>query len=141
MTSNSSTVSQDLAVRLLGDEGHALPLTATLHYDAADPLAVTALFDDGGKKPVRWVFSRALLVTGMDRLTGNGDVVIWPTFDDDGERAIHIQLRSPHGDALLEAPADALETFLSSTSRLVPPGTEHEAIDLDALVHALLSET
>lgn len=140
MTSKSSTVSQDLAVRLLGSEGHVRSLTATLHYDAADPLAVTALFDDGRKKPVRWVFSRALLVTGMDRLTGDGDVVIWPTIDDDGEPAIRIRLRSPHGDALLEAPAEALEHFLSSTSRLVPPGTEHLAIDLDALVHALLTE-
>src|SRR5690606_17153503 len=118
---NSSTVSQDLPVRLLGTDGHVLSLTATLHYDAADPLAVTALFDDGGDKPVRWVFSRALLVTGLDRLTGNGDVVIWPTRDDDGEPAIHVRLRSPHGDALLEAPADAVERFLSSTARLVPP--------------------
>src|SRR5690606_5882618 len=120
---------------------HVLSLTATLHYDAADPLAVTALFDDGGDKPVRWVFSRALLVTGLDRLTGNGDVVIWPPRADDGEPAIHVRLRPPHGDALLEAPADAVERFLSSTARLVPPGTEHQAIDLDALVHALLTET
>lgn len=140
MTNDSSTVSQDLAVHLLGGDGHVLSLNATLHYDAADPLAVTALFDNGGEEPVRWVFSRALLVTGMDRLTGNGDVVIWPTRDDNGEPVIHIQLRSPHGDALLEAPAEALEEFLSSTSRLVPPGTEHRALDLDALVRALLTE-
>lgn len=137
----SSTVSYDLAVHLLSSDGHVLPLKATLHYDAADPLAVAALFDDGGHEPIRWVFARDLLASAMDELTGDGDVIIWPTQDAEGEPVVHIRLRSPHGDALLEASADELERFLIHTWRVVAPGTEHEHLNLDGHIAELLDES
>jgi hypothetical protein len=136
-----TTVSYDLALHLLSTDGHVLPLTAVLHYDASDPLAVTALFNDGGDEPIRWVFARDLLEAGLDYEAGEGDVLIWPTRDVQGLPAVHIRLRSPHGDALLEASADELERFLHATHRLVPPGTEHRHMDLESAISALLADT
>jgi hypothetical protein len=136
-----TTVSYDLALHLLSADGRVLPLTAILHYDASDPLAVTVLFNDGGDEPVRWVFARDLLEAGLDQSAGEGDVLIWPTRDGEGCQAIHIRLRSPHGDALLEASADELERFLHATHRLVSPGTEHRHLDLESAITALLADT
>lgn len=136
-----TTVSYDLALQLLSADGHVLPLTASLHYDASDPLAVTALFNDGGDEPVRWVFARDLLESGLDQSAGEGDVLIWPTRDAEGRPAIQLRLRSPHGDALLEACADELERFLAATHRLVPPGSERRHLDVEGVVAALLTDT
>jgi hypothetical protein len=135
-----STVSYRLALHLLSTEGDVLPLNAELHYSAEDPLAVEAHFDDGSPDPVRWVFARDLLATGMKELTGDGDVVIWPTVGADGEAAVQMRLNSPHGDALLEASASELDEFLAATWRLVPPGTEHRYMDVEDVITALLGE-
>jgi Streptomyces sporulation and cell division protein, SsgA len=135
------TVSYPLALSLLGADGAELPLAAELRFSTSDPLAVEALFDDGSDEPVRWVFARDLLSAGLDRRAGDGDVVVWPTNDVDGTRVVHLRLRSPHGDALLEASADAIQSFLVATWRLVPPGAEHEHLDLDGVVDALLGDS
>ena len=58
--------------------------------------------------------------------------MIWPTQDAQARPAVRLRLRSPSGDALLEAPADAVAEFLAATTRLVPPGTEHQHFDIDA---------
>lgn len=135
-----STVSHHLALHLLSSDGHMLPLAVELSYDAADPLAVTALFDDGGDHRVRWVFARDLLEAGLDQRSGIGDVVVWPTHDADGRPAVHLRLCSPHGDALLEASSDEVERFLAATWLLVPPGTENLHLDIDNALRALLPE-
>ena len=135
---DGTTVSHPLALSLLSADGVELLLAAELRFTASDPLAVEALFDAGGDEPVRWVFSRDLLSSGLDHRIGEGDVVVWPTNDVDGIRVVHIRLRSPHGDALLEASADAIQAFLVATWRLVPPGTEHKHLDVDGALEALL---
>lgn len=135
-----ATVSYKLALHLLSTEGDVLPLNAELHYAAEDPLAVEAYFDDGSSNPVRWVFARELLAAGMKELTGDGDVVIWPTIDAEGEVAVQMRLNSPHGDALLEASAAELDEFLAATWRMVPPGTEHRHMDVDDVITALLGD-
>jgi Streptomyces sporulation and cell division protein, SsgA len=135
------TVSYPLALSLLSADGAELLLAAELRYAVHDPLAVEALFDDGSDDPVRWVFARDLLSSGLDRRAGDGDVVVWPTNDTDGIRVVHIRLRSPHGDALLEASADAIQAFLIATWQLVPPGSEHEHLDVDGVLDALLGES
>ncbi|MGH8777162.1 MAG: SsgA family sporulation/cell division regulator [Jiangellaceae bacterium] len=138
---NPSTVSYHLALHLLGSDGPVLPLEAEMRYSAADPLAVEALLDDGSPEPIRWVFARDLLASGLGQRSGDGDVVIWPTHDADGHPAVHLRLRSPEGDALLEGSADALAEFLAATWRLVPQGTEQEHLDVDAVLEALLGES
>ena len=69
-------VSHHLALSLLSADGDDIPVVAELRYSAQDPLAVEALFDDGTPDPVRWVSARDLLAAGLDRRTGDGDVVI-----------------------------------------------------------------
>jgi hypothetical protein len=138
---DGTTVSYPLALSLLSANGGEHPLAAELRYTTQDPLAVEALFDDGGDEPVRWVFARDLLSSGLDHRSGDGDVVVWPTHDADGTRAVHLRLRSPHGDALLEASADSIQEFLVATWRLVPPGAEHELLDVDGVLAALLGDS
>lgn len=106
-----------------------------------DPLAVESLFDDGSPDPVRWVFTRDPLAAGLDRRTGDGDVVVWPTHDALDRPAVHVRLRSPSGDALLEAPADAVAAFLAETAQLVPLGTEYQHLDVDAALESPLGES
>lgn len=135
------TVSHHLALHLLSyDDGLALPLEAELRYDIADPIAVTALLYAGGDEPVRWVFARDLLESGLDQRTGVGDVVVWPAHEVADRATVHIQLTSPHGAAVLAAPADEVETFLAATWRLVGPGDEDRHLDIDRAIDALLGD-
>ncbi len=138
---NHAIVSHHLALNLLSADGADVPLEAELRYTAQDPLAVEALFDDGSAEPVRWVFARDLLAEGLDRRSGDGDVVVWPTQDAQARPAVHLRLRSPNDAALLEAPADALGEFLAATALLVPPGTEYQHLDIDAALESLLGES
>jgi Streptomyces sporulation and cell division protein, SsgA len=133
-----ATVTHALPLHLLSADGPALPLDAQLRYRASDPLAVEALFDAGVAEPVRWVFSRDLLVQGMDRRSGDGDVVVWPATGASGGATVHLRLSSPDGSALLEAPVEAVRDFLADTYRLVPLGHEGDHLDLDATLDQLL---
>lgn len=134
-------VSHQIALSLLSAAGDDLPVVAELRYSGQDPLAVEALFDDGSPHPIRWVFARDLLAAGLDRRTGDGDVVVWPTQDAQDRPAVHLRLRSPNGDALLEAPVDAVAAFLAETARLVPLGAEYQHLDVDAALESLLGES
>jgi len=124
-----------LALVVPGDE--PLPVDATLEYDAGDPFAVhlDILAGDG---VVRWSFSRELLTAGVDAPAGDGDVRIIPLAGRDGRR-IRIQLSSPDGAAVLEAPLTEMVEFLAATFAAVPTGTESALLDLDALVADLLA--
>ena len=135
-----ATVTQALPLRLLDTGGAVLWLTAELRYDAADPYAVDAVFQTGDPRGVRWVFARDLLSEGLYRPTGEGDVRVWPRVDN-GRAVVQIELRSPDGQAQLQAPSDSLATFLQSTYAIVPAGMESSRFDLEALVDALLDDT
>lgn len=134
----SSTISATLTLRLVGANGAVLPLGTELQYTTYDPVAVTALFDTGEDEPIRWVFARDLLTEGLNQRAGEGDIVVWPSVDDDGFKTIHLQLQSPDGDALIEADAEDIERFLAKTSRLVAPGDENLHMDLDRVLVSIL---
>jgi Streptomyces sporulation and cell division protein, SsgA len=122
---------------------------AALVYDSADPFAVRVRFgddagdefdtdldpaeDDGG---VEWLLSRELLRAGLSTPAGDGDVRIWPA------RAaldvLYLQLRAPSGEALFELSSSVVDDFLRETERLVPAGTESDALHVDAELLALL---
>jgi hypothetical protein len=87
------------------------------------------------------VFARELLSEGLQRPTGNGDVRVWPSRSH-GQGVVCIALSSPEGEALLEAPARALESFLRRTNNAVMPGTEHRFYDLDTeLAHLFAADS
>lgn len=115
-----------------------MPVPARLSYGVHDPYAVHITFHLDTGTPVTWVFSRELLVEGTFRPCGQGDVRIWPTRA--GRRSVLcLALTSPAGDALLEAPLAAVAGWLERCHRLVPPGSELGALDLDGSLAELLA--
>lgn len=124
-----------LSLVVPGDE--PLPVDATLEYDAGDPFAVH-LDIVAGDGVVRWSFARDLLTAGVDAPAGDGDVRIIPLSGRDGRR-VRIQLSSPDGAAVLEAPLTEMVEFLAATFAAVPTGTESDLVDIDALVADLLA--
>lgn len=136
-----ATVTHSLSLRLLDASGPTLRLTAELRYDVADPYAVDAVFRTGDPDGVRWVFARDLLADGLCRPSGDGDVTVAPLVDERGRSLVLLELRSPDGHARLQAPAGKVGSFLATTYRICPAGTETDRIDLNALTGHLLGET
>ena len=142
MLQRPSTVVHEVDLRLVapGDEG--LRLTATLRYQPSDPYAVEATFR-AGDEAISWVLGRDLLGEGLTRVSGEGDVRVWPTTDvgERGEQTavVMLQLSSPDGRALLAAPARDVQAFLEQTYMVVEPGSEAEHLDVDGVVERLLA--
>jgi hypothetical protein len=132
-----ASVSCELRLRLLVSGDSSLTIAASMRYDSDDPHAVHATFHTGENETVEWVFARDLLGEGLREPAGYGDVRVWPSRSR-GAEVVCISLSSPEGHALLEAPADDLRVFLNRTYVTVPPGSEHQHIDLDAELVALL---
>jgi hypothetical protein len=88
---------------------------------------------------VHWTFARDLLVEGVFRPCGRGDVRVWPA-KTEGRGVVLMALSSPDGDALLQAPAAQVSAWLERTLRVVPPGTEGEQLGLDDELDQLLAQ-
>jgi Streptomyces sporulation and cell division protein, SsgA len=134
---SSTTISAELALRLVVPDRPTVPLLATVEYAASDPYALRVAFHVGNDEPVEWIFARELLILGMARMVGDGDVQVWPDRTD-GNRLLNIGLSSPFGDALFEAPLAPLADFLHRTFEIVPPGHETEFVDIAAELDDLL---
>jgi hypothetical protein len=114
---------------------------AILRYDVNDPYAVHVTFRTGPGEDgrIEWMFARQLLGGGLTAAAGDGDVRIWPSVDTVGG-PIFLELCSPSGQALFEAPRAKLVEFLFRTYELVPPGQESEFLDLDAELALLMHD-
>ncbi|GGW35700.1 sporulation protein SsgA [Streptomyces lucensis JCM 4490] len=132
-----TVVERELELRLILSPEHAVPVPARLAYRTDDPYAVHITFHIDSEHPVDWTFARELLVEGVFRPCGHGDVRVWPSRT--GRRGVVLMaLDSPDGDALLEAPAAQVSAWLERTLRAVPPGTEGGRLGIDdALDHLL----
>jgi hypothetical protein len=124
-------------LRLVVADADAVPLPVNLRYSATDPYAVRAVFSGDGME-VEWVFARDLLRQGLSNPTGDGDVHVWPSWGT-GRELLMISLTSPDGQAVLEASADDVRSFLDRTTAVVPDGQESDFLDLDAALGRLLS--
>lgn len=116
----------------------SLPIEARFSYDHTQPLEVRVEFlnDIGGA--VTWVLSRDLLMTGLHRPSGDGDVRIWPPCRRHGGDTLWILLQGRTGAALLEGLVAPLDAWLEETLRSVPSGTEGLSMDWDeAFAHVL----
>ncbi|MFJ7997270.1 SsgA family sporulation/cell division regulator [Streptomyces sp. NPDC096310] len=133
-----SVVERELELNLVLSPERSIPVPARLTYRTDDPYAVHITFHVGSDAPVNWTFARELLVEGVFRPCGHGDVRIWPT-KVDGRQVLCVALSSPDGDALLEGPSVALSAWVERTLRIVPPGTEAERLGLDDALTALLT--
>ncbi|GHA70910.1 SsgA family sporulation/cell division regulator [Streptomyces termitum] len=135
-----TTVERELELKLVLSPERAVPVPARLAYRTDDPYAVHITFHIGSEHPVNWTFARELLVEGVFRPCGHGDVRIWPT-KVDSRSVILMALSSPDGDALLEAPSAQVSAWLERTLRTVPPGTESERLGIDDGLAELLATT
>lgn len=133
-----TVVERELELKLVLSPERSIPVPARLTYRTEDPYAVHITFHIGSDFPVHWTFARELLVEGVFRPCGNGDVRIWPT-KIERRSVICVALTSPDGDALLEAPSGAVAAWVERTLRLVPPGTETERLGIDAGIAGLLA--
>ncbi|MGW5272494.1 SsgA family sporulation/cell division regulator [Streptomyces sp. NPDC004044] len=133
-----TVVERELELKLVLSPERSIPVPARLTYRAEDPYAVHITFHVGSDFPVHWTFARDLLVEGVFRPCGHGDVRIWPT-KIQRRSVLCVALTSPDGDALLEAPSAAVAAWVERTLRLVPPGTETERLGIDAGLAELLA--
>ncbi|KUN32778.1 MULTISPECIES: SsgA family sporulation/cell division regulator [Streptomyces] len=132
-----TVVERELELRLVLSPERSVPVPARLAYRSDDPYAVHITFHIDSAHPVDWTFARDLLVEGVFRPCGDGDVRMWPA-KADGRAVVLMALSSPDGDALLQAPVPQVSAWLERTLRVVPPGTEGARLGIDdALDHLL----
>ncbi|MBR8641914.1 SsgA family sporulation/cell division regulator [Streptomyces tuirus] len=134
-----TVVERELELKLVLSPERGIPVPARLGYRTDDPYAVHVTFHINSGHPVHWTFARELLVEGVFRPCGQGDVRVWPT-KSEGRGVVLMALSSPDGDALLEAPAAPVSAWLERTLRVVPPGTEREQLGLDDELDQLLAQ-
>ncbi|WP_255953049.1 SsgA family sporulation/cell division regulator [Streptomyces odontomachi] len=135
-----NVVERELELNLVLSPERSIPVPARFAYRSDDPYAVHVTFHIGSDHAVHWSFARELLVEGVFRPCGHGDVRVWPS-KTDGRSVVLLALSSPKGSALLEAPAIAVTAWLERTLRAVPPGTETERLGMDSGLAELLAPT
>lgn len=138
-TAMQTVVERELELNLVLSPERRIPVPARLGYVSDDPYAVHVTFHTDCAHPVYWTFARDLLVEGVFRPCGQGDVRVWPT-KTEGRSVVLMALSSPDGDALLEAPAAQVSAWLERTLRVVPPGSEGEQLGLDDELAELLAQ-
>ena len=125
-----TVVERELELKLVLSPERSIPVPARLTLPHGRPVRRPHRLPHRLRPPVNWTFARELLVEGVFRPCGHGDVRIWPTKVDD-RSVICMALSSPDGDALLEAPSAAVPAWLERTLRVVPPGTESDQLGID----------
>ncbi|MFF7384511.1 SsgA family sporulation/cell division regulator [Streptomyces griseoluteus] len=133
-----TVVERELELRLILSPERSIPVPARLGYRSDDPYAVHVTFHVNSDCPVHWTFARELLVEGVFRPCGHGDVRVWPT-KVNGRSVVLMALSSPDGDALLEAPTPQVSAWLERTLRAVPPGAEAAQLGIDDALDQLLA--
>jgi hypothetical protein len=134
-----TVVERELEMRLVLSPERGVPVPARLSYRSDDPYAVHITFHINSDRPVHWTFARDLLVEGVFRPSGQGDVRVWPT-KAEGRSVVLMALSSPDGDALLQAPVPQVSAWLERTLRAVPPGTEGGQLGIDDALDQLLAQ-
>ncbi len=133
-----TVVERELETDLVLSPERSIPVPSRLTYRTADPYAVHLTFHVTSDRPVTWTFARDLLVEGVFRAAGAGDVRVYPGRDG-GRSVVCLALSSPDGRALLRVPARVVSAWLERTLRAVPPGEEREWLALDEALKELLA--
>ncbi|MFH8607167.1 SsgA family sporulation/cell division regulator [Streptomyces sp. NPDC018029] len=126
----STVIEQAVEARLVAAAPRMPSIPATLHYDRRDPFAVRMSFPAPATLEgveVYWTFARELLVQGVERAVGDGDVRVRPYGFD---RTV-VEFHAPEGTAIVHIRTGELRGFLRRTTALVPVGQEHRHVDLD----------
>ncbi len=133
----SGTITCDLSIACVVENGERVSIPAALNFDPADPMAITLAMWVAENQLVEWTFARQLLADGAHRPTGAGDVRVHPA-SHGGCRLLGLCLSSPDGHADLELPASRVGTFVRETYAAVPAEMEGDLIDWEAELGSLL---
>ncbi|WP_051653471.1 SsgA family sporulation/cell division regulator [Kitasatospora cheerisanensis] len=133
-------VEEVLVLRIALDQDLVGEVHTRFRYEAAAPYEVRLTFHLGRPDEADWVFSRELLRDGLESLSGQGDVKLWPAHCPCHGATLHLALDSPHGSALLEASRPQVKAWLERTYRLVPDGRAGELLPSDEELAQLLAE-
>jgi hypothetical protein len=133
-----TAVTAELSLRMVVDSDRTVEVPCALEYRAEEPYAVRATFRTG-VADIEWMFSRELMLEGLQRPSGEGDVVIWPESHGPAP-LILLALNSPSGQAVMECDRPHIELFLRRSFDIVAVGEESAAMDIDAWIDAILGE-
>ncbi len=131
------SVQAEVLMSFLVSEELSFKIPVELRYEARDPYAVRMTFHLPGDAPVTWAFGRELLLDGINRPSGDGDVHIAPT-EPEGLSDVSIRLQVGGDRALFRASAPPLVAFLDRTDKLVPLGQERTLGDFEDSLEAAL---
>ncbi|MER5749460.1 SsgA family sporulation/cell division regulator [Streptomyces sp. NPDC002088] len=125
------SVQAEVMMSFLVSEELSFRIPVELRYESCDPYAVRLTFHLPGDSPVTWAFGRELLIDGVGRPCGEGDVRVSPVEPDSlGEVLIRLQVGVDQ--ALFRSSTAPLVAFLDRTDKLVPLGQEGSLADFDA---------
>ncbi|MBM7167260.1 SsgA family sporulation/cell division regulator [Streptomyces sp. G44] len=125
------TVQAEVMMSFLVSEELSFRIPVELRYETGDPFAVRLTFHLPGDAPVTWAFGRELLIDGVGRPCGVGDVRIEPIDPELMDEAL-IRLQVGPDQALFRVGIPPLLAFLDRTDKLVPLGQERAFADFDA---------
>ncbi|MDQ1069345.1 SsgA family sporulation/cell division regulator [Streptomyces canus] len=124
------SVQAEVMMSFLVSEELSFRIPVELRYEACDPYAVRLTFHLPGDDPVTWAFGRELLIDGVGRPCGEGDVRVSPAGSDLlGDVLIRLQVGGDH--ALFRSSTAPVIAFLDRTDKLVPLGQETALADFD----------
>ncbi|MEV8020577.1 SsgA family sporulation/cell division regulator [Streptomyces sp. NPDC086554] len=137
------SVQAEVMMSFLVSEELSFRIPVELRYETGDPYAVRLTFHLPGDAPVTWAFGRELLIDGVGRACGDGDVRIAPT-DPELLDEVLIRLQVGGDQALFRVGIPPLLAFLDRTDKLVPLGQERALADfethLDEALDRILAE-
>lgn len=136
---STSVTTVRASVPFISGETQTELIEGELVFDHADPYAVV-MHLEARSGTVVWTFARELLVEGLYEPVGDGDVQVWPCLSNTGEAVVIIELRSPDGMALIQAPSRTVHDFVARAESVVPMGEESHHLALDSLISQLLSD-
>ena len=133
-----TAVTAELSMRMVVDSDRTIDVPCELEYRSDEPYAVRATFQTGAAD-IEWMFARDLILEGMQRPSGEGDIVIWPE-NHGAQPLILLALNSPTGQAVLEVDRPHIEHFVRRTFDIVAVGDEGTTVDVDRCIERILGE-
>lgn len=120
-----------------GNRQVASPVEVTFTYDPEyNPVAIQAIFSVEGDEDVVWVFSRELLVQGVNSYikTGHGDV----KFKYEGGRSLLMCITNPESHCDIRLPHSTVVTFLNEIKAVDEQGAGLIEQRVDELIEEIL---
>ncbi len=133
-----TAVTAELTLRMVVDSDRTIEVPCEFEYRSDEPYAVRATFRTGAAD-IEWMFARDLLLEGLQRPSGEGDVVIWPENHGDAPLVL-LALNSPTGQAVLECDRPHVEQFIRRTFDIVAVGEEGSSVGVDRCIDLILGE-